>query len=360
MKIVVLTTASVNACRWWRIDRPLAMIKRVLGSAFEYEIVNLDNMGEFETNIRNAIVILHRLNFKDPYTYIQKLRLMGPKALVYELDDDIVSEAYINYLQDNKVPSFKLKLVEKSQENTKQLLRMVDAVTCTNYYLYDVVREYTQAPIYVLPNYIDFDDFTSKIKKGRLTNDVVIGWGGGKRPDSDFSDMAEAWRLIAEDYPNIKFAIAGYQPDILYDKLENFMDRIVRIPWVSVDEWPNSMKFDIGCIGMANTPFNKCKSVIKYFEYSLAGTPTIVDNKKFENIITNYMSGIVLKEASVTDWVNAIEYMLENEARRVQIAKTAFYEVSNYYSLHKRDNIGEWIAAYEMISNEDTGFSKQE
>jgi hypothetical protein len=86
--------------------------------------------------------------------------------------------------------------------------------------------------------------------------------------------MAEAWARIAQRYPDVRFVVAGHQPDVIY-RQDIPLDRIIRLPIAPLDQYPTMHQVTIGCCAVADSPFSRCKTPIKLWEYTLAGAAVV-------------------------------------------------------------------------------------
>jgi len=278
--LLALTDRETHADAHWRIVRPFARLREAGATA---DVCWLD-ADEMPTEpVAGRVVVLQRVVVKGGTedrvrSWVQRLRDAGALAVVFEMDDDVISPAYMEYLDAcGGLELVKRQRLEDERQALEWAMQACDGVTVSTEPLAVVVRRYTDKPVIVVPNAIDVAWFRARLMRRAswMKNHLlVIGWAGGRRPDADLEPMAVAWGRIARRYPQVRFVVAGWQPDCIYREVDD-LDRIFRVPWQDIEDYPQTMQVDIGCTPLADTAFNRCKSPIKAWEYGLAGAAVV-------------------------------------------------------------------------------------
>lgn len=346
---VVAIVPNKNHCSWWRIEKPFEFLKNY---GVDTEICWLDSNEMPTVDIEGAVVVLHRLVINggeenQAYAWIKKLRSKHPKKIVYELDDDTITVNFIEHMNAcGRSSMISLSQLEAELWRQIAIVQACDEVTVTTEKLKDAVKTITTMPIHVIPNSLDLAWYKHKLQpnspyqniKGDILQPITIGWAGGLRPNKDFELLTKAWTYIDQKYSNVRFVIAGWQADPLWDAVD--YDKIIKIPWASIDEWPRSMQIDIGCIPLAPTGFNRCKSPIKAIEYAMAGALPITSETVYG------LSGLDLPIAtSSIGWQYQLEYFINNYLDRQLTVRRIQDHIASKYSL--KDNFMNWYLAYE-------------
>lgn len=347
MKIVTISNNLNDACGLWRIKWPLEHLAKLGHDVQTTSIDTYGNLGR-AVSFKGALVILHRLLLRDAEAYIKDIRESGAKRIIYELDDNIVNSAYIQYIKDcGRYSEQGLKKIERNVKLAIETMKQCDAVTVSTIILKEVVQQVTDKPVIVLNNAIDIEWFGSRLTIDNNQNNedyTTVGWAGGFRPESDMKTLAAAWEIINQSYKNkVKFIIAGWQSDSLYEAVD--YDSIIKVPWKSLDEWPVSMQMDIGCISVPYNGFNMCKSPIKFMEYSLAGTAVVAQMPNASIVITPGLNAYLAD--SVWEFVENISKLIDNKELREEFAKIANYSTNKYNNI--KYHVQDWGNAYEMV-----------
>jgi hypothetical protein len=123
-------------------------------------------------------------------------------------------------------------------------------------------------------------------------------------------------------------------------------DRLVRLPWVSVLEYPLGLvNLDIGCCPLEDQPFNRCKSPIKAWEYALMGAAVVASPTVYGRVIEPARNGYLASTAD--EWEYALTVLLELEEARRSMALTLERDVRRRWSLEA--NVWRWPAAWNRL-----------
>jgi glycosyltransferase involved in cell wall biosynthesis len=297
--------------------------------------------------------------------------------VLYETDDDLWSESFL--VQGRIMERWKTEAqLDADRAARLAALRLCDGVTVPTPRLATVVRTLTDAPVQVVPNAIDWERWRTLCRQGSgygrgrtCTDDlgppsngcgtgprsatelrprtdsipeVTIGWAGGKRSDADLVPMAEAWGRIARRYPAVTFALVGYHSPAVQAAVPAAQLRLV--PWVPLDLYPMAYHgWTIGCAPLADTPFNRCKSAIKAFEYAAADAAVVYSTPVYGRELRPNLDGL---EANTADeWEAALARLLDEPDTRAQMAARWAKRVRERHSLSQ--NLWHWPAAWSTL-----------
>lgn len=330
-----------HASNWWRIIRPFEMLRRRGHDASWYahdDIVSID--------VRDAVVILHRIIPANPEQYIQRLYREGAKSVVYSMDD-LTTDAFAlrEYLVGcGGLTTLAIDRIIDRIPNQLETISRCNGVIVTTWELFDEAN--LNVCPYVLYNAIDeewyIDALSSTPDYIGTSDKCYIGYASGRRPESDLDSMAKAWGRISREYENVRFVVAGWQPDIIDRNID--LDRKIRIPFVPLDQWPKSMQVDIGCCPLADTNFNRGKSPIKWMEYTMAGAAVVASPLVYDKEITSSVTGFIAHNED--EWYQMLGGLIEGSYRK-RIQENAQYVMHNYKSLQA--TISDWEYVLGMM-----------
>jgi glycosyltransferase involved in cell wall biosynthesis len=216
-------------------------------------------------------------------------------------------------------------------------------VTTTNLFLKYRLMKYLgkQArEIQVLPNFLDLNlyDFEKVKPKKKVDDRILIGFYGTNTHVVDMFDpgFQRAMSRILKEFPNVYFKTVGfmlpqmktwYKKQYLFQNGEPDFDK-----WLTV--WGEFMgECDIVVAPLIQTDFNRCKSGIKYLEYSAAKKPGVYqDIRQYQELVgvTNARGFLAGSEAS---WYAHLKRLIESEELRKQVGEAAYTFVKEKQSM---------------------------
>lgn len=318
---------------WAPLDQTPNVFPLIAAGVFEAVVLpRLAWKTEHQLNARQWIKSLHRAGL----------------AVIYEVDDDVFTPQIGARQQATTEKDKTLEQLEEDRRGRIAALRLCDGVTTTNDNLARVIRQYVDTPVCVVPNSIDLRWFRRTLHGvRRVVPPLTIGWAGGARYPEDLEPLAEAWHNIALRFPDVQFVVQGYMADVLVAAVP--ADRCRRLPWLPLNEYPRALlNIDIGCAIVADKHFNRCKTPIKVWEYTLAGAVSVVSPTLYGPVVTDGEDCLMAETAS--EWESALARLVEDAQLRRQLWRAQRRRVAEYHSLEK--NAGQWLEAWSKIIDE--------
>lgn len=270
----------------------------------------------------------------------------------YESDDDVFTDRVIPRQQaffeiaypkaDKAGIAFELEW-ERSERN--RLLQYVDAVTVSTEPLAEVVRDFTEAPIHVVPNGIDLEWFASRMaRKQRWIEPLTVGWAGGWRGIEDLEPIARAWAALAKRHPDLRFVLFGYVPELFKRLIP--LKQLHLIMWGPLSQYPAGVQnIDIMCCAVANDPWNAAKSPIKWFEATAAGATCVVSDFLYGPYVQDGVTGLVAH--SDDEWEPLLESLIADARARRALRLQAMTAVQWKHTIQK--TLPAWIEAWSAM-----------
>ena len=107
--------------------------------------------------------------------------------------------------------------------------------------------------------------------------------------------------------------------------------------------------WDIGIIPLVNTDFNKCKSELKYIEFSALGVPVVAsDVNVYNESIENGVTGFLVNDED--EWVDRLSLLIEDPVLRNGIVNNAREDILNNYSLQSRAD--QWDEIFKRLMDD--------
>ena len=249
--------------------------------------------------------------------------------VVYSADDHVEAIGRTNPARDR---------VASVEASPRALIERSDAVIVTTEILRDALK-LGDKPAYVLPNTVDTEWPRRRQRGGRPR----LGWAGSASHLEDLLFLLPAIRALQTRF-DFEFTVFGLIERDLRDEAESvrgclmrlapaareraalfleLIDRLAEVrhrhvPFVPVQSFPQALAdldWDIGLCPLLDTPFNRCKSALKFYEYAACGSATVASavppyDREVQPVVPN----------DATDWIEALAPLL---ARREQTAALA-------------------------------------
>jgi len=305
--------------------------------------------------LEGDIVIIQR-NFPrefNDYEKIMEIAHKEKKPVVFDLDDLLFCLPE-NHLERQST------VYATSLLPMYQLLLEADFVSVATPKLRDTIINYNDNVV-VLPNY--FDDNLWRLKPPvlkRLEHEVLtIGYMGGNShiPDIDYITPVILDLIIR--YPRkIRFHFFGMQPPIKVASL-------TQAQWSPAPTYRykdfatifQTQTADIFIAPLIDNLFNKCKSPIKFFEYSALGVPGVFSRlEPYTDVITHGHNGLLA--SSLDEWTNCLIQLIEDEELRFSIAKNAQETIRSNWLLSQ--NAFRWKETFQSAFDIPSKYKKQD
>ena len=344
---VLALVGDESGCSMWRAWQPVAYL-RLMGYPCDWAYVRHPALIDVPFGAYDAIVFCrqawHRVDRRGAKEMLANWRRSGLKVF-FEADDDLFTP-FVTHQQLERPNNDKSRAqLEADREAALWVLSKVDGVTVSTQYLASTVRRFTDAPVEVVPNAIDAGWFQqAQAGVSRIVPGPVIGWAGGTRPDADLEQMAQAWSRIAAAHPEVTFAVVGHHPPVVAQHVPP--ERLLQVPWLHPEDYPMGLVgIDIGCCPLDDHPFNRSKSGIKAFEYSLGGAAVVASPTVYRHVVDGGRTGFVVETAG--QWEEALAILLRDEGIRRRMAEALKRDVLEKWSLRK--NSWRWPAAWNRL-----------
>lgn len=348
---------DMDGCALWRVLLPFSELQRQGYTDIEWDshknplVSYLFHEAWWREHAYDA-VILPRKHWETKHQWkaqrwFDALHNVGI-AVIYEMDDDLFSEDFETRLIYDR--GYTPESAKSRRGDIMDTIKQCDGMTVSSQRLATMARQRVDIPIQVVPNYIDLNWFKRVQKQGQRDQNLTgltVGWAGGNRPDSDIEDMANAWRILAEKYPQVTFVIMGHFPKIFYEKVPE--KRIAQIDWMPIDTYPIGMlNIDIGCCPLSNNTFNRAKTYIKAMEYAASGAAVVASPTVYGQLIEHGVDGYIAHD--VDEWVEYLSALIEDYSHRHEMSKALLAKVRKHHSLEA--NAWRWVHAWTELVNE--------
>lgn len=268
------------------------------------------------------IIFIQREAFMTGTTFFEKQLKRSGARMVYDFDDAIwhhdVSEANRKFAR------------LKKPEKIVDIIRMSDLVIAGNGFLRNYALQYNKN-VKIIPTTIDTDEYI-RVNWNENKNALCIGWSGSVTTIKHFSLAVNALLTLKEKYGDkIYFKVIG-------DKSYNHGRLGIRgIAWRRETELADLCEIDIGIMPLPDDEWSKGKCGLKGLQYMALEIPAVMSPVGVNNeIINDGVNGYLA--TGDAGWVEKISMLIEDEALRKRIGKSARQTVIERYSIHSQQS----------------------
>lgn len=230
----------------------------------------------------------------------------------------------------------------------RQILKMASAVFVVSRYLEEEATKEGVTNLVYSPGFIDPNVFHRDAKtRERIRNilgikerEIVIGFAGSFSHVEGVPHLLRAFKNMSNKYKHVKLVIIGGMNVPNSDDVEqlikdlNLEGRAIIVPLQPYELMPSYLSaFDIGCSPKIDCKENIAASPIKTYEYMSMGMPVVVsDIGQFAHVIENGVDGFLVKPGDEDDLQRALEYIILNPDKAMDIGIKAREKVIQDYS----------------------------
>ena len=231
-------------------------------------------------------------------------------------------------------------------------LREADVVAVTTDALKNTLKAYNPN-VHVLPNLIDENVWTcTGTRRRSKIEEVVIGFGGTITHDYDFACAVPAIRHVLAKYPGrVRIKLIGCAPA----ELAGIAGVEHIAPIRSYRKYARTLYesgFDLMVAPLEDNQFNRCKSNIKFLEYSICGYPGIYSAVgPYPGSVRNRETGILVRNTT-EEWIAALELLINDRELRSRIGRSAQDHVKSAYLM--KNGAEAWRSFYKGLGGRGT------
>jgi glycosyltransferase involved in cell wall biosynthesis len=267
--------------------------------------------------------------------------------LIYSIDDNLLDLASQGF---NRSPFSPEQLMAM-----RCFMREADGIIVTTKPLQDRLAPLNDN-IFVVPNALDERLWGSEspLEKTAGNPRKVIGYMGTHTHDADLMMVLQPLReTLRKHAERVELQLVGGFADRAV--MEAFAGLPVRVLDVEGNvEYPafarwmlQNVKWDLAIAPLEDDTFTRCKSDIKFLDYSILGIPGIysrgpVYGKTIEHLETGYLA-----ENNPQSWAEGLDLLLNDDSLRKSMARKAWEYVFSTRTLQQRAS--DWLEAIRCI-----------
>lgn len=302
--------ADLQGSGFYRAQLPVKYLKEL---GYDAELTRDRSKIDKDTKV----LIFQRAWYDEDFQFIMSMKGGGTRVL-YEIDDNVWG------IPDHIAAS---RILDPGK--AERCMKACDAVIVSTNQLKKVVKERVSS-VHVVPNFVEYQPFSD-----RNNYQIKIGFCGSSSHYLHMRHLAPALTRINSEFPKVDLWTMG----VTCRELQMMATKVDK---VDSDKYLSSLanlELDIGIAFVFDDPFNRCRSPLKFFEYSMAGTMTMAQNRlPYSDVITDGETGVLVDDDN--NWYECIKAAIRRTDRR-RIAKNAHQYVSDKWLM--KDNIKQWV-----------------
>ncbi len=291
----------------------------------------LDHAPSIERLKETEIYVFQRPARSVSLDIIRKANKLG-RMTVVEIDDDYWNLHPTNPVYASWKDSKGLRVLEEST-------RAAQMVTVTTKELSEVIRPMNRN-VRVLENVLPAAHWPKSPKPVSKDSGVVVGWAGGSAHFPDLKLLSGTVEQLLRQHDDIIVAIGGMKqvPFESHERLHFYES-------VKIEHYPDMLaRFDIGLAPVVDSRFNRCKSDLKYIEYSMIGIPTVASRiPTYERTVTHGHDGFLARNPK--DWLKHVQRLIEDADLREEVGLRA-RELAESRTIER--SVCQWEEAYGL------------
>lgn len=284
------------------VYRIITPMRAIGGSWAPIDAVAPEQLDSAET------VVIHGLGgrVRDVRSAIRDLRQRwGVKRVLIDYDDALF---HPHPVKDVRIKPFQVAGVRAA-------LELCDGVIVTSEALRDHFAAHTDQPIAVIPNLVWPEDWPAVPPP--MDTPPVIVLAGSPSHARDWDLVVPALAQLRKQLPDVQLRLLGYGHPLLKQIATQGGGG-----WLSGPQYMQSLAGGaIGLCPLPDTPFNRGKSPVKAFEYSLAAGMAVIGSPTQYQGLLSEERGLWVPDAHPFGWQMALGIYLSDPAQRMADAQ---------------------------------------
>ncbi|HEX6304644.1 MAG TPA: glycosyltransferase [Anaerolineales bacterium] len=335
-KVVV----GYSAYSWKHALTVLRLVEPIQRAGLQFLRGNHHDSVDLEQISLADVVVIQRdfPRWKESYDRVMTRARAERKPVIYEIDDLLLELPHDH-------PDVPIHYYTPALFSMLQAIIEADAVTATTAPLCAYLRP-LNPNTWLLPNYLN--DYFWPVN-GRLSktdsSPVVIGYMGSNTHKTDLESLTPVFISLTRRYGDtILLRFWGGEPPEEVRAQPN-------VEWIPLQmsdyrefaAYFSQQQADVFIAPLKDNLFNRCKSPIKYLEYSSLGIPGVYSQvSPYEAIIQDRENGFLATSAE--EWEQHLAELIENSELRLQMGRKALETVRNGWLLSEHAH--EWFEVF--------------
>ena len=272
---------------------------------------------------------------------INRLQKQGKKIII-DCDD------YLEGVRKSKDHDFReaQAFSKKEMDHWSRTMRKADGLIVSTDWLAKKYSPFNDN-VWVCKNGLDL----GRYDKDRAAHPGVnIGWAGATGHMMSFGPVMDALQRILSEFPYVNFVSIGQPFANEFVNRGIDVNRLVSIPWTSIELYPNAMTmFDIALAPARESNWYKAKSQLRYYEAAAVGAATIGTSWLYDEIVDG-MTGLKVETGTADEWYEKMKLLVTDHQLRQKmqaISRKVAYEEFDMTNRRRQ-----WMGVLEDVAQQ--------
>lgn len=324
------------ACAELRIGAPCRHLKRDIQLAWAVNTEGEQFRIDVDPILFSDIIVVQRyFPLEETLPVLDKILSSG-KPVCYDIDDLLLDVPHSHPLFHN---------FQRTTPFIREFLPKVDLVTVTTDALRERIVTFNPNTV-TLPNLIDESAFVQAAPAADPSK-TVIAYMGSPTHGKDLELVEEALFQVRDRFGSaVEFIFWGCAGTRLAK-----LGRIIPFDdsYASFLKTLGKVHFDIGLAPLADNAFNRCKSNIKWLEYSAYARAGIFsDLEPYRDSVEHGKTGM-LAGNDPREWAEALKYLITHPTERKIMGRNARKEAFTRFGLSR--GVHRYLEIYQTLLN---------
>lgn len=265
---------------------------------------------------------------------------------------------YYAFDDDFSILPYTKSYTPEHRSSFERLIRLADGLIVTTAHLKNVYSD-RHRNITIIPNALDErllvpGPFEQADRSGGR---IVIGYMGTHTHQGDLDLILPALEAVSRRYPGkVEFQLVGVTSDTEQLNKLGHLSFLRLNPSRGENEYPlfmlwftGNIKWDLAIAPLADTPFNRSKSYIKYLDYAAVGVPGIYSRiGVYDEAVSSGETGWLVDNTAQA-WEDALMQCVEDRQQRLLAGRNAYLDLYQNHILAHRAK--DWLDAFEKLGS---------
>lgn len=324
------------ACAELRLLAPLHRLRQHFD--FKWAVQNCNDRSRIDAgpiSWADIIVVQRYFPLEETRPILERILSSGI-PVCYDIDDYLLDVPRTHPLFHN---------FQRTAPFIQEFLPQVNLVTVTTEALRERIVPYNSNTV-AIPNFIDESAFLPACSTNDPTK-TVIAYMGSPTHGQDLDIIEDVLFRIRNKFGSVvEFVFWGCASTRLAE-----LGRVIPFDdsYSSFLKTLGKIHFDIGLAPLADNVFNRCKSNIKWLEYSAyARSGVFSDLEPYRGSVKHGKTGM-LAGKDPQDWLEALEYLITHPVERKAMGRAARKEAFARFGLSK--GVQRYLDVYQTLLN---------